>query len=110
MNFFLTIKPVVDDGAMFDLGARVVCIDDKFPQGIYDIYNALPKKGKVYHVRDVVPAQTFGLKETCAILLEELPNNPNKYGIEPGFLSGRFREVEEDKERKAHFEEACEVS
>lgn len=78
---------------MFDIGQRVVCVDDKFPIGIHDIYNALPKAGRVYRVRDIVPAQDFKLQGTCAVLIEELINKPNRHGIEPGFQTYRFREM-----------------
>ena len=39
---------------MFEPGARVVCVDDRFPPGIRDIFNALPVKGREYVVRDLV--------------------------------------------------------
>jgi hypothetical protein len=77
---------------MFDINAKVVCIDDRFPAGINDIFNALPRKGSIYTVRDIVPAQDWKLRGTCAVLLRELENRPNQHGIEPGFQCGRFRE------------------
>ena len=80
---------------MYDLGTKLVCINDSFEPGINDYYNALPKKGKLYVVRDVVPGIDFGLNTTCAILLVELVNKPNKHGIEPGFQASRFVEPEE---------------
>lgn len=83
---------------MFDLNAKLVCVDDKFPAGIHDVFNALPVKDKVYTVGDIVPGQTFDMKGTCAVLLNELPNRPNKHGIEPGFVCGRFREIQPDEQ------------
>lgn len=80
---------------MFDINAKVVCIDDRFPPGINDIFNALPVKGSIYTVRDIVPAQTFKLAPTCGVLLAELVNRPNRHGIEPGFAPERFRELDE---------------
>lgn len=77
---------------MFDINTKVICIDDRFPAGIHDIFNALPRKGGIYTVRDIVPAQGFDLKSTCAVLLRELENRPNQHGIEPGFQCYRFRE------------------
>jgi hypothetical protein len=77
---------------MFDLKEKVICIDDRFPKGINDIFNALPKKGKIYTVRDIVPAQDWKLQGTCAVMLDELVNMPNQHGIEPGFQCYRFRE------------------
>lgn len=78
---------------MFELDTPVVCVDDKFPDGIHDIYNTLPRAGSVYRVRDIVPAQTFGMQETCGVLLHELRNRPNRHGIEPAFHCSRFREA-----------------
>ena len=77
---------------MFDLNAKVICVDDRFPVGIRDIYNALPHKGAIYTVRDIVPGQDFKHRPTCAVLLRELVNLPNRHGIEPGFNPSRFRE------------------
>jgi hypothetical protein len=84
---------------MFDINAKVVCIDDRFPPGINDIFNALPAKGSIYTVRDIVPAQTFKLAPTCGVLLAELVNRPNRHGIEPGFAPERFRELDEHEAR-----------
>jgi hypothetical protein len=77
---------------MFEINAKVLCIDDRFPVGINDIFNALPRKGSIYTVRDIVPAQDWKMRGTCAVLLRELENRPNRHGIEPGFQCGRFRE------------------
>ena len=82
---------------MFDAGQKLVCVDDQFPDGIRDIYNALPEKGKIYTFRDMVPGIHFSLKETVAIYVDELVNRPNQHGIEPGFKLERFRELEEDE-------------
>jgi hypothetical protein len=80
---------------MFDPNTRVVCVDDTFPPGIRDIFNALPSKGVAYTVRDIAPGIQFDLKQTCAVFLVELVNRPNKHGIEPGFAPYRFRELEQ---------------
>ena len=77
---------------MFDLNSKVICVDDRFPDGINDIFNALPCKGTIYTVRDIVPAQDWKLRGTCAVLIVELVNRPNIHGIEPGFQCHRFRE------------------
>lgn len=77
---------------MFEPGARVICVDDRFPAGINDFFNALPVKNSIYTVRDVVPAQDWRLRGTCAVLLVELVNRQNAHGIEPGFQCYRFRE------------------
>ncbi len=76
---------------MFDIGTKVICVNDAFPAGINDIFNAVPSKGRIYTVRDIVPGQDWRLRETCAVLLRELVNRPNQHGIEPGFAPYRFR-------------------
>jgi hypothetical protein len=83
---------------MFEPGQSVVCVFDVFEPGINDIFNDLPQKGLIYTVRDIVPAQTFQLRGTCAVLLEELVNKPNQHGIEPGFLIHRFAEVSPEQQ------------
>lgn len=77
---------------MFDINSKVICVDDRFPSGINDIYNALPKKGTIYTVRDIVPGIGFDHRETITVLIHELVNRPNQHGIEPGFQCYRFRE------------------
>jgi hypothetical protein len=77
---------------MFDIGSKVICVNDSFPAGVNDIFNALPSNGRIYTVRDIVPGQDWRLRETCAVLLRELVNRPNAHGIEPGFAPYRFRE------------------
>lgn len=94
---------------MFEINTKVVCVDDRFPPGINDIYNALPRKGSIYTVRDVVPAQDWSLKGTCAVLLVELVNRPNRHGIEPGFQCHRFREPTVDELEIATTEELVAV-
>ena len=78
---------------MFDTNTKVVCVDDRFPAGVNDIFNALPRKGTIYTVRDVVPAQDWKLQGAVAVYLQELKNRPNEHGIEPGFNCFRFREL-----------------
>ena len=80
---------------MWDVGARVVCVDDRFPDGIRDFFNALPVKGRGYVVRDIVPGQDWKLNGQPAIYLVELVNLPNEHGIEPGFACWRFADQEE---------------
>lgn len=83
---------------MFEPGQKVVCIDDRFPEGIRDIFNALPVKGRHYTVRDLVPGINWGLAQEPAVYLAELVNLPNSHGTEPGFACWRFREIEEIEE------------
>ena len=86
---------------MFDTGQKVVCVDDRFPPGVFDYCNAVPRKGKTYTVRDVVPAVDWRCVETIAVYLVEIVNRPNEKGAEPGFAHWRFAETEENTEECA---------
>ena len=86
---------------MFDIKSKIVCVNDVFQAGINDYYNALPQKGKIYTVRDIVPAHDFKCRETCAVLLEELVNKPNRHGIEPAFQTGRFRKPTQNEMKES---------
>lgn len=93
---------------MFEPGQRVVCIDDQFPPGVLDVFNALPVKGTTYTVRDIVPGSGWGGREKDqqpAVYLVELVNLPNRYGIEPGFACRRFAELEEIEDHAEAFAE-----
>jgi hypothetical protein len=81
---------------MFEIGIKIVCINDQFDPsvGIRDVFSEFPAKGSIYTVRDVVPGIQFDKKETCAILLSEIISKPNRFGIEPGWDWTRFREIE----------------
>lgn len=85
---------------MFDIGAKVVCVDDNFPSGarLGAYMKHFPKQDEIYTVRDVIPAQGYKGEEKCAILLEEIKNpteDPKGRG-EFGFAPERFRELNED--------------
>jgi len=83
---------------MFEPGQKVICIDDRFPDGIRDYFNALPTKGRLYVIRDLVPGIGWKMNEEPAVYLVELVNLPNQHGIEPGFACSRFAEPEEIEE------------
>lgn len=91
---------------MFEPGQTVVCVDDRFPDGIRDIMHALPTAGSVYTVRDLVPGLTWKLDEEPAVFLCELVNLPNRHGIEPGFACRRFVDPEEIVARAERVESA----
>ena len=80
---------------MFEPGEKVLCIDGSFPEGIHDIYNALPREGATYTVRDVVPGINWDMSNTCTVYRAELVNLPNEKGTEPGFAPHRFRRPDE---------------
>jgi hypothetical protein len=85
---------------MFDVGQKIVCVDGSFPHAVLNYMRQLPVEGKVYTVRDVIPAQGWDAKETCAILLSECRNAPaphRKEWGECGFAPHRFRELNTDE-------------
>lgn len=89
---------------MFEIGQKVICVNDKFERDCLPSISAFPVKGRTYTVRDLVPAFDYDMKETCAVLLDELVNPPNPKGIENGFSSDRFRTLEDIKEAKQQAE------
>jgi hypothetical protein len=49
----------------FNIGDKVVCVDDKFPPDISKLYDALPVKDTTYVVRDI----RLGINLTCPCCL-----------------------------------------
>ena len=83
---------------MFEPGQKVVCVDDIFPRAVLNYMRSLPEKGKTYTVRDIIPAQDWDGRDTCAVLLAEVRNPPaphRKQWGECGFSPERFRAVED---------------
>lgn len=81
-------------------GQKVVCIDDKFPEGISKLYDALPIAGVTYLVRDV--SLGVNLKNEpgeVAITLEGLINPCSKTAPHPerAFNAERFRPLKDDR-------------
>lgn len=75
---------------MFDIGEKVVCVDDRFHPEIAFLYTALPVKGKTYTVRDCEPgrakwvsAQKGWDSVDMKVLLVELTNP-----LDPSTLKG----------------------
>ena len=84
---------------MFDVGEKVVCINDTFEPFHLKLYRELPKKGEIYTVREC----SIGRTKTGAadpgisyrLLLEEINNDLDPYmdeasAEELGFRSDRF--------------------
>jgi hypothetical protein len=102
------------------VGKKVVCVNDVFADWVFKIYKELPTIGKTYTVRSVrlgrsVPGVIKDGKlvknggsdaaPNVALLLEELhnPDDPwgptnSKGGVELGFDSDRFRELDTETE------------
>ena len=96
---------------MFTLGEKVVCVDDKFPDSILEIYQQLPVKDIVYVIRDVragvnadVLLMDMHRKHEPSLLVIGLYNQCNKKGIEMGFSTARFRSLEELKQSNTNTE------
>lgn len=89
---------------MFDIGQRVICVDDSgFPMHLLGtFYEAFPRKGSAYVVRDIVPAADNGKDHkalnanTCAVLLQGIRNKPSQHGVECGYRHSRFVPIEEN--------------
>ncbi len=96
----------------FDVGDKVVCINDKFEHGwVHSLYKALPVAGQTYVVRDVrlgIQQSESGRKWTggVSILLIGLvnPHSPSRAGHEYGFAAERFRKLDEIKDETAELQ------
>ena len=106
---------------MFQNGQQVVCINDSFEPWVFDLYRALPKKGKIYTVRAVgvgrsnpkfevnadAEIKLTGAEFDLMILLKELvnPDDPHSSAKqELGFRSERFAPLQEDEEEEETYE------
>jgi hypothetical protein len=85
------------------VGQKVVCINDVFPNWVYSLYTALPKKDNIYIIREVgfgrgVLRQGHADTGEIKLLLAGLVNpiDPtHKHGDELGFNAERFRPLEQ---------------
>jgi hypothetical protein len=98
---------------MFDIGEKVVCINDTFEPLHRKLYRELPQKGEIYTVREC----SIGRTKTGAadpgisyrLLLEEMSNDLDPYmdeasAEELGFRSDRFAPLS-SLEEEAEMEE-----
>jgi hypothetical protein len=72
----------------WQIGQKVVCVNESFSSEAAKVCNALPMKGGVYTIRAV--------RKTCedvALLLKEVVNTREIYSREPGFWQQRFELV-----------------
>lgn len=75
---------------MFDIGQKVVCANDEFHPAIAQYFPTLPKKGRIYTIRDIVPGLNPSMGHEVACYLEEIQGSVNDHGIERGFNVERF--------------------
>lgn len=82
-------------------GQDVECIDDSFEQTFKSICKRLPKKGKIYTIRDIVIIYMDQNNAVPAVLLKGIRNKPieliNFIG-EPAFGMHRFKAVNDNEE------------
>lgn len=89
------------------VGQKVVCINDIFAPDVAQFYVALPKKGQVYVIRNVLVGVSIKgtLGEVCLYLIGM--HNPKSAAPpfpERGFNSERFAPLEEYQQRNTETE------
>src|SRR5277367_5951943 len=86
----------------FSIGDKVVCVDDKFPPDISNLYDALPVKDSTYVVRDIRLGINLTLEGDVSVLLVGLvnPKADSTANLERGFRADRFRPLEELRNEK----------
>jgi hypothetical protein len=84
---------------MFLPNQKVVCVDDRFPLGIEQLFSELPKEGVIYTIRDIVPGIGLtGEEGETAVYLCEIKGPLNAHGIERGFRADRFAPLQRMEE------------
>ena len=96
-------------------GSKVVCIDDKWPEGVLKFYTDLPKLGNIYTIRTLeVGVGWDGVEGEVAVTLQEIINPVSKTPPhrERGFKQERFAELEPDvsESEEARVGEPAEVA
>jgi hypothetical protein len=83
---------------MFEIGQRVICVNDEFHPSAFALYSELPKKNSIYTVRDIVMGVNLEdlVQGEPALYLQELVNPPSRFGLERGFRCDRFAPLIED--------------
>ena len=98
---------------MFNVGQKVVLVDDKWPETVRQLYLQLPVVETVYVVRAVrvgvrADELIMDMRRVLeqSILLVSIYNPTNKLGVEAGFAASRFRALDELKTQAVKEEEA----
>jgi hypothetical protein len=103
---------------VFDVGQKVVCVDDSIHPEIACLYTALPVKHTVYTIRDCEPGRAKWVSDQkgwdsvdMKVLLAELVNPLDPSTLkgcpsELGFAARRFRPLDElvDSEEERELE------
>ena len=80
-----------DSLPIWQVGQKVICVDDVFPRAILDWCDYLPRAGHVYTIRAMQLGYDGVTKlPSLGFLLEELVNPPSSLGYEAGFDQTRF--------------------
>ena len=97
---------------MFNVGQKVVLVDDKWPESVRQLYLQLPVLDTVYVIRAVrvgVKADELimDMRRVLepSVLLIGLVNPVNKLGVEAGFAAHRFRALDDLKTKTTAEEE-----
>jgi hypothetical protein len=78
------------------VGQKVVCVDDQFRSPAIEYFTGLPRKGRVYTVKDVFWGYQWGTETQClSVRLVEI--QPIDSDVSPGFSLWRFRLLEDVK-------------
>ena len=98
---------------MFNVGQKVVLVDDKWPESVKQLYLQLPVVETIYVVRAVrvgvrADELIMDMRRVLeqSILLVSIYNPTNKLGVEAGFAASRFRALDELKTQAVKEEEA----
>jgi len=90
---------------MFNIGQKVVLVDDKWPESVKQLYLQLPVRDTIYVVRAVrvgvrADELIMDMRRVLeqSILLTSIYNPTNNLGVEAGFAASRFRTLDELKQ------------
>ena len=81
---------------MYNKGQSVVCINDNF-DGIENLYYRLPRRGEVYHIRDICRIYKDDDDDILLIYLSEIQSPIEESGMERGFKAERFELYEPEE-------------
>ena len=98
---------------MFNVGQKVVLVDDQWPETVKQLYLQLPVLETIYVVRAVrvgVRADELIMDMRrvleSSLLLVGIYNPANNLGVEAGFAASRFRALDELKQEAVEKQEA----
>ena len=84
---------------MFSIGQKVVCVDDDFPDEVWNCANTIPQRGRIYTIRSRRLSRSAHIPERrgWACMLCEIVNPILPSGIEVAFMEWRFRPLRPDE-------------